>query len=112
MGASTNSLAFKKPLAEEKLQTRKNEQGQWLVRCAKCRSQLGSLIGGKNPHYRIQSAETNLVEDDLDIELPEFEDNEDKKKDEQDNKVRPEASRAPLNELSRFVGGAAGRGHF
>jgi len=107
VGASTNSLAFKKPITEEKLQTRKNEQGQWLVRCAKCHSGLGSLIGGKSPHYRIQSAETNFVEDDLDIELPEFEDNEDEKKDEQDNKVRPEASRAPLNALSLFVAGAA-----
>lgn len=106
MGASTNSLAFKKPLSDEKLQTRKNEQGQWLVRCAKCRSQLGSLVGGKNPHYRITAAETNFEEDDFDVEMPEFEKGDEKKEGEKDKNVRTDTPMAPLSAATLFVAGS------
>jgi hypothetical protein len=62
MGASSNTIAFKKPLGDDKIQSRKNKDGQWLVRCAQCHSHLGSAIGGKNPHYRIQTPQVALRE--------------------------------------------------
>ena len=105
MGASSNSIAFKKPLNDNAIQSRKNREGQWLVRCSKCHSHLGSAVGGKAPHYRIQSPSIDLRERDLEVELPEFE-KEEKEEDER-NKVSSDASSQTIDVGTSTMSGAA-----
>jgi len=112
MGTSSNSIAFKKPLNDNSIQSRKNREGQWLVRCTKCHSHLGSAVGGKAPHYRIQSPSIDLRESDPEVELPEFE-KDDNEKDGR-NKVSSDApsqtidiGTSTMSAAAIFGGGAA-----
>lgn len=48
---------FRKPLSEADIQYRKipDAKGQLGIRCKKCQSSIGYVIGGDNPHYRLNA---------------------------------------------------------
>ena len=106
MGASVNSIAFKRPISDEKIQSRKNKDGQWHVRCSSCHAALGSAIGGKNPHYRIQSTQIDLKSElgIPDTELPERKKEEGQEKSKGEQTI--EIAGASMNAATLFGTGA------
>src|SRR3989338_3367243 len=48
---------FRESINVRNVEFRKNpsSQGEIRIRCKKCQSPLGSIVGGKNPYYRVHS---------------------------------------------------------
>lgn len=108
--------SFRKPIDESDIEYRKipDIQGQLGIRCKRCHSSVGYVIGGENPHYRLNSIALDFEESNHAAVIQDVKDTagevKDKAEEYRDGKEESSAEkRAPysLSGLGMLFGGSA-----